>query len=314
MALPIVPYTGPIVTRAAAKAKGLKRYFMGPDKPCKYGHISERTTVDGGCILCARTAAMSADQIAAKRRYALKYDEAHRDEKNEATRARYREQKAADPAALRAKWRDYKAANKEKSAAWSRRWYQNNWEARKAKRDAERDIRAARSKAWAQANPERAAAKTKRWQQRNPGKVLAYRETNKEKIAASSKAWKQANPDKVRASVRKWHKAHPEWLKNWRKANPEAYRAQVQTRKALMASAEGRHTAKELRALLEQQNWRCGYCRVSIRKKYSVDHIQPLSRGGSNWITNIQLLCQSCNSAKQDSDPIEYARRIGLLI
>lgn len=89
MALPIVPYTGPTVTRAEAKAKGLKRYFMGPDKPCKRGHISERTTVDGGCILCARTAAMSDEQLESKRRYALKYDEAHRDDKNAKTAERY---------------------------------------------------------------------------------------------------------------------------------------------------------------------------------------------------------------------------------
>lgn len=41
-----------IITRAEAKAAGLKRYFTG--KPCKYGHIAERATVNGLCYECSR--------------------------------------------------------------------------------------------------------------------------------------------------------------------------------------------------------------------------------------------------------------------
>ncbi len=39
------------VTRAEAKARGLKRYFTG--NPCKHGHIAERYTVFGKCVVCA---------------------------------------------------------------------------------------------------------------------------------------------------------------------------------------------------------------------------------------------------------------------
>jgi hypothetical protein len=39
------------ISRAEAKAKGLKRYFTG--KPCKHGHVAERY-IAGRCIECYR--------------------------------------------------------------------------------------------------------------------------------------------------------------------------------------------------------------------------------------------------------------------
>jgi len=315
MAKPCVPYKGPIVTRAEALRLGLKRYFMGPDKPCRRrGHISERTTVDGGCIQCARTASMTQEEIDRKRGYSLKYDKQHRAEKNAKTQARYARMKAElGVEGLRAKWRAYYAAHTETAKGTTIRWQKRNAELLKAKRVANRDKLAAYSKAYKKAHPEKGRASAQRYREAHPERVLAYREANKEKLAQSSKAWKLANPDKVRANVRKWHSAHPGVVTRWRKANPEAWRAQTQARRARMANAEGKHTAAELAELLKKQGGRCIYCRKSIKTTYTVDHIQPLSRGGTNWITNIQLLCGPCNYSKQDADPIEFARRNGKL-
>ena len=39
-----------IILRKEAKQRKLKYYFTG--KPCKYGHISKRRTVNGGCYRC----------------------------------------------------------------------------------------------------------------------------------------------------------------------------------------------------------------------------------------------------------------------
>ena len=49
---PYVPYEGPVVTRAEAKAAGLKRYFSG--NACPKGHISERWTASYSCDACQR--------------------------------------------------------------------------------------------------------------------------------------------------------------------------------------------------------------------------------------------------------------------
>lgn len=50
MAVTIPPEERPIVTRREAKASESKRYFTG--KPCKHGHLTERSTESGLCLSC----------------------------------------------------------------------------------------------------------------------------------------------------------------------------------------------------------------------------------------------------------------------
>ena len=42
-----------IVSRAEAKAKGLRFYFTG--KPCKHGHVAKRKVLNAVCVDCERT-------------------------------------------------------------------------------------------------------------------------------------------------------------------------------------------------------------------------------------------------------------------
>jgi hypothetical protein len=103
--------TRPIVTRAEAKASGSTRYFTG--KPCKYGHLAERTTINGECAECYR----------AKKR---KYRAANIDAALAADREYQRNRRASHPAAARerdrkrlatAEWRQRKQEADRKSYA-----------------------------------------------------------------------------------------------------------------------------------------------------------------------------------------------------
>lgn len=157
----------------------------------------------------------------------------------------------------------------------------------------------------------------------------------REKIKASSAAWKQNNRERNLAAKRNWRernrkpklerpqrdaaekrKCDARRLRSWRKANPEHYRVQKARRRGRELNAEGSHTAEDIRQLYKQQSCRCANiaCRVSLRKNgYHIDHIMPLTRGGSNWPDNLQLLCPKCNVRKNAKHPQSWANDQGIL-
>ena len=85
----------------------------------------------------------------------------------------------------------------------------------------------------------------------------------------------------------------------------------AQRRRARLKNASGEYTTKEWLGLIKLFE-RCPMClgvwaaivppsnRTSV---ITVDHIIPISKGGSNSIENIQPLCYSCNSKKGDKLP-----------
>lgn len=124
---------------------------------------------------------------------------------------------------------------------------------------------------------------------------------------------KVAHRKRVAKGTAKWRAANKQRIKiveaTWRKNNPNVIRANNQKRRARKLNAEGGYTPQDIRDLLHKQNNQCIKCLISFELvPYTVDHITPLSRGGSNWPDNLQLLCGSCNASKGDKLMCEWIR------
>lgn len=113
---------------------------------------------------------------------------------------------------------------------------------------------------------------------------------------------------------REWHKHNRDVSKKWKQENPHKNREYCSARKSRKLTAGGRYTQRDIERILKMQRHRCACCKKSLRIGFEVDHIVPLSKGGTNFPKNIQLMTPSCNSSKYNRDPIEYMQSKGLLL
>ena len=118
-------------------------------------------------------------------------------------------------------------------------------------------------------------------------------EKNKERYKQQASEYIKSHPDKHLAYQRA----------TWRN-NPEKYRAisrrNVHRRKVRKGES---YTLAEWFALCERYDNRCLRC--GEKKRLTVDHVIPISKGGANTIDNIQPLCFECNDLKK-TDCTDY--------
>lgn len=136
-------------------------------------------------------------------------------------------------------------------------------------------------------NPEKRREATRRWNANNPERRLQNIYQYHAKHPDSSRRWRVQNPERVRANARRL-----------RAENPEKFRAYDNTRRARQLSAMGSHTREDITAQYQRQKGRCYYCNCKLDNGYHVDHVIPLSRGGTNDPSNLVIACPTCNQSK----------------
>lgn len=139
-----------------------------------------------------------------------------------------------------------------------------------------------------------------------------------EKYRANKLEYNRRNKDKRRKQfIRYYWENRDDFLqrmKNWRDQNKGYFYQKNAERRARKLNADGFFTKKDVMDLLSKQRHKCANCKKCVKRSYHVDHIYPLSKGGSNWPENLQILCPRCNRSKHAKDPIEWAQMNGRLL
>lgn len=118
---------------------------------------------------------------------------------------------------------------------------------------------------------------------------------------------KWRDPEQIKAYMRQYRK------ENWERLKPQI-RINTVNRRARKRGNGGKFTLQEWEALKTQYDYRCLRCdKQEPEITLTVDHVIPVSQGGSNAITNIQPLCKTCNSSKSVR-MTDYRRRQQRLI
>lgn len=148
-----------------------------------------------------------------------------------------------------------------------------------------------------------------------------YYENNKQRCKELGREWTVKNRDKSREIKRKWREANPEAMiiavANWRKRNLERdaenkrrWNRDNADRKRVLTNNRrnrlvGKLSTNIVDILLERQNGLCACCAADLLLTgYHIDHIRPVSKGGLNIDSNVQLLTPSCNLRKNAKWPI----------
>jgi 5-methylcytosine-specific restriction endonuclease McrA len=180
--------------------------------------------------------------------------------------------------------------------------------------------------AWFHAHAEQERPKSRIWKnenkERNGETTRAWRLANREIVTANKKrAYRKAmleRPEKVRAKSRANYAANLERERNRsrqkQRKNPLAAAVREQRRRARMREAVGNFTVADIVGIRKLQRDRCACCQAFLKGKGHIDHIVPLSRGGSNERRNLQILCRPCNLSKSCRDPIEFMQSRGALL
>ncbi len=134
------------------------------------------------------------------------------------------------------------------------------------------------------------------YKRRDPEKWKKYQREYKAAYRAEHPEYKE----RQYALNEKWRNENAAYLKKyskkWRIDNKKRVYFLNRKKTFELRASVGSHTKDEWESLCIKHDGRCAMC--GEKTKLTKDHIIPVANWGTNYIGNIQPLCQSCNSRK----------------
>lgn len=132
-----------------------------------------------------------------------------------------------------------------------------------------------------------------------------YRKDNKQIINARRRAGYSIERDRRLNSGRRTYQKYRENYRKRRRDYAMSHRQQYLVRgamrRALELNAPGTYTLQDVERQYRRQKGKCYYCHNRVNwGKHHVEHIVPLSRGGSNDPSNLVISCPTCNLKKHN--------------
>jgi len=123
--------------------------------------------------------------------------------------------------------------------------------------------------------------------------------TKLQKHKIYQKQWRISNADSEAVRRKKWSIDNPEK----ELANKRANENKRRVRKLKVVSDQINDS--KIKELFAEQWGTCYWCFAPLTD-YHLDHITPISRGGTDLISNLCLACVKCNLQKHNKLPIEW--------
>lgn len=165
-------------------------------------------------------------------------------------------------------------------------------------------------KAWNAANSDKILEYRKKY--RDSGKQhkanKAYKERNREHLNACARVRNANNPEPARAATKAWRLANLEHVKRYsaqyREDNRLYFASKQSQRRATIKGLRGSATAEQVKERFDFHGNKCIYC--GCCGPMEIEHMIPISRGGTNWPANLAPACRSCNSSKRSKTFFEF--------
>lgn len=154
----------------------------------------------------------------------------------------------------------------------------------------------------------------KQWQKDNIEKIREYskKHYHSGKGKERQRQWEKENPENYKKRWKKYYDKNKdklsEYKRNYKKEHPDIAQKQwmdTKTKRKRLKKENGffEISQKEFNKI---RNSPCAWC--GTEENITVDHVIPLDRGGRHSIGNLQPLCLSCNSSKNNKLMIEWKR------